>query len=151
MNEIAERFVVPADASYLPRIRRFSEHYARKRGLTREELNSIKISIDEICSNIVLYAYEGMERGSIQIEIQTLDDVVMIRISDSGMAFDYASVETPDLHRYIAEGRRGGLGIQLVKKLNDDFRYERIGDMNVITLHKKIGSGHMLEEHMPEE
>jgi anti-sigma regulatory factor (Ser/Thr protein kinase) len=139
MNAIAERFVVPAHAEYLPKIRDFSAAYARKNGLSREEQNSIKLSVDEICSNIVLYAYKGVERGDIQIEFQRKDNCVMIRIVDSGVAFDYSTVKTPDLDQYIEEGRKGGLGLQLVRKLNDEFRYERVNDKNIITLYKKVG------------
>jgi len=140
MNVVAERFVVPADAKYLPKIRNFSSEYSQRMGLSRAEENSIKLAVDEICSNIVLYAYRGMERGDIQIEMQLRDDYVVIRIIDSGMAFDYSTVKVPDLEQYVEEGRRGGLGLQLVRKLTDKFHYERIDDMNIITLHKKIGS-----------
>jgi serine/threonine-protein kinase RsbW len=140
MNAIAERFVVPAQAENLSKIRDFSAAYARRNGLSREELNSIKLSIDEICSNIVLYAYRGMKRGDIQIEIQRKHNNVMIRIIDTGVAFDYASVKPPDLDQYIEEGRKGGLGLQLVKKLNDEVHYERVSGRNILTLHKKVGS-----------
>jgi anti-sigma regulatory factor (Ser/Thr protein kinase) len=140
MNVVAERFVVPADAKYLPEIRNFSSEYAQRMGLSRAEVNSIKLAIDEICSNIVLYAYRGMKRGDIQIEIQKRGEYVVVRIIDSGMAFDYSTVKVPDLEQYIEEGRRGGLGLQLVRKLTDRFHHERIDGMNIITLHKKIGS-----------
>lgn len=140
MNVVAERFVVPADAKYLLEIRNFSSEYARRMGLSRAEENSIKLAIDEICSNIVLYAYRGMKRGDIQIEMKKRGEYVIARIIDSGMAFDYSTVKVPDLEQYIEEGRRGGLGLQLVKKLTDKFHYERIDDMNIITLHKKISS-----------
>jgi anti-sigma regulatory factor (Ser/Thr protein kinase) len=140
MNAIAERFVVPAHAEYLSKIRDFSAACARKNGLSREERNSIKLSVDEICSNIVLYAYRGMERGDIQIEIQRKNNRLMIRIMDSGVAFDYSTIEAPDLDQYIEEGRKGGLGLELVKKLNDEIHYERVNGKNIVTLYKKIGS-----------
>jgi len=140
MNVVAERFVVPADAKYLPEIRNFSSEYAQRTGLSRAEENSIKLAVDEICSNIVLYAYRGMKRGDIQIEMQKSGQYVVVRIIDSGMAFDYSTVKVPDLEQYIEEGRRGGLGLQLVKKLTDKFHYERIDNTNIITLHKKISS-----------
>ena len=138
MNAIDERFVVPAYAEYLSKIRDFSDAFAQKNGLSREEQNSIKLSIDEICSNIVLYAYKGRKRGEIQIEIHRKNDRVEIRIMDSGVAFDYSIIKPPDLEQYIEEGRKGGLGLQLVKKLNDEIRYERINDKNIVTLYKKI-------------
>jgi len=140
MKASTERFVVPAEAEYLVKIRDFSDRYAQRNGLSRKELNSIKISIDEICSNIVLYAYEGMKRGDIQIEIQRKDDFIIIHIIDSGVAFDYSTVNAPDLHKYMEEKRRGGLGLQLVKKLNDEVLYKRVGNRNFLTLRKKIGS-----------
>ncbi len=132
------RLVIPAEARYLPKIRDFAAEYAKKNGLSRTKLNSLRISLDEICSNIVLYAYEGMETGDIEVDIRKDDDRVIVKIIDTGIKFDYSTIEPPDLEKYINEKKRGGLGFHLVKKLNDEVSYRRIGDQNVLTILTRV-------------
>jgi serine/threonine-protein kinase RsbW len=134
-----EHFVIPAEAKYLPRIRDFTTKYAKRNRFSRKEMNSLKISIDEICSNIVRHAYEGMERGDIQVGIQRRENIIIINIIDTGVEFDPSTIEAPDLCRYVQERKRGGMGFHLVKKLNDEILYERVGNQNVITIRRKIG------------
>ena len=130
--------IIPAEAKYLVQIRDFTTKYAKRNRFSRKEMNELKISIDEICSNIVRYAYEGMERGDIQVRIQRRKNLISINIIDTGVEFDPLAIEAPDLDRYIQERRRGGMGFHLVKKFNDEVLYERVGNQNVITIRRKI-------------
>ena len=133
-----ERFIVPADAKNLAQIRNFTSAYARRNSFSREEMNRLKISIDEICSNIVRYAYEGIERGDIQVRIQRRKNRITVKILDKGVAFDPSTIEAPDLDKFVKEKRHGGIGFHLVKKLNDEVLYKRVGNMNVITIQREI-------------
>lgn len=133
-------FVIPAEAKYLAQMRDFAIKYAKRNRFSRKEMNELKISIDEICSNIVRYAYEGMERGDIQVRIQRRKNLIIITIIDTGVEFDPSTIEAPNLGRHVQERRSGGMGFHLVKKLNDEVLYERVGNQNVITIRKKIGS-----------
>ena len=89
--------VIPAEAKYLAQIRAFATKYAKRNRFSRKEMNSLKISIDEICSNIVRYDYEGMERGDIQVRIQRRKNLIIINIIDTGVEFDPLTIEAPDL------------------------------------------------------
>lgn len=132
------RLVVPAEAKYLARIRSFTIKYGKQQGFSRKDINGLKISIDEVCSNIVLYAYKGMEKGNIQIEIQRTNDTIVVNIIDTGVEFDYSSVKAPNLEQYVEQRMKGGLGLHLVKKLSDEVRYKRVGNKNIFTLVKNI-------------
>jgi anti-sigma regulatory factor (Ser/Thr protein kinase) len=129
---------IPAEKEFLPKAREFAERYGRKHGFSRENINCLRITVDEICSNIVLYAYSGTDRGDIRIEFTQQDDTVITNIVDTGVAFDYSSVKTPDLERYVEERLRGGLGLHLVKIINDDVVYERVGNRNILTIVKTL-------------
>ena len=130
--------VIPAEAKYLAQIRDFTTKYAKRNRFSRKEMNELKISIDEICSNIVRYAYEGMERGDIQVRIQRRKNLIIITIIDTGVEFDPSTIEAPNLGRHVQERRSGGMGFHLVKKLNDEVLYKRVGNQNVITIRRKI-------------
>jgi serine/threonine-protein kinase RsbW len=133
-----ESMVVPAEIEFLPKVREFAELYGRKHGFSRAHINCLRVTVDEICSNIVLYAYKGANRGDIRIEFTRRDDAVVTNISDTGAAFDYASVKTPDLAHYVEKGLKGGLGLHLVKTMNDDVAYERVGNRNILTVTKNL-------------
>ena len=133
-----ETFIVPAEAKHLAQIRNFTTAYAQRNRFSRGEMNRLKISIDEICSNIVRYAYEGLERGDIQVRIQRRKKRIVIKIVDTGVAFDPSTIEAPDLGKYVQQRKSGGMGFHLVKRLNDKVLYKRVGNQNVITIQRKI-------------
>ncbi|MCK4925546.1 MAG: SpoIIE family protein phosphatase, partial [Spirochaetes bacterium] len=113
--------------------------YGEKFGYNMRQVNGFRLSLDEICTNIVMYAYEDRPTpGDIRIEITRQLDSVVTRIIDNGRHFDYSTVVDPDLNRYINEQRRGGFGIYLVRNLNESVQYERVGNSNILTLSNKI-------------
>ena len=61
------RLIVPADTKYLTKIRDFAVKHGEKKGLNMSQLNGFKLSLDEICTNIIRYAYKDREQGNIQI------------------------------------------------------------------------------------
>jgi len=134
-TEKIRKFSVPAEAKYLTRIRDFAVKYGEKYGFNLRQLNGFKLSLDEICTNIVRYAYKDIkEKGDIRIEIARTKDKVITRIIDRGKKFDYNTVLNPDIQRYVRERKKGGFGIYLVRQLNDEVHYERAGGANVLTL-----------------
>jgi len=137
-NKKVHRLTVPADTKYLTKIRDFAVKHGEKKGLNMRQLNGFKLSLDEICTNIIRYAYKDREQGNIQIEIFREADDVNTRIIDTGVAFDYESVMDPDLNRYIKEKKKGGFGIYLVRQLNDNVQYKREGEKNILTLTNRV-------------
>ncbi len=130
-----KRLTIPAESKNLTRIRDFAIKSGQKYGFNMRQLNGLKLSLDEICTNIIRYAYKGMEKtGDIRIEMARTDDKVITKIIDRGIGFDYSSVTDPDIGRYVKEKRKGGFGIYLVRQLNDDVQYDRIGNRNILTL-----------------
>ena len=59
---------------------------------------------------------------------------VTITIRDDGVAFDPTAAAVPDLTGKLEDRPVGGLGMFLVAKLSESFRYERLGSCNVTTV-----------------
>ena len=130
---------LPAEKKSLTKVRDFADKYGEKFGYNMRQVNGFRLSLDEICTNIVMYAYDDRPTpGDIRIEITRQLDSVVTRIIDNGRHFDYSTVVDPDLNRYINEQRRGGFGIYLVRNLNESVQYERVGNSNILTLSNKI-------------
>lgn len=75
--------------------------------------------LDEICVNIVDYAYDE-KGGNIEIGYEIYDDRIYLRIADTGNPFNPLNVDAPDLTT-ISE--HGGLGIHITKKIMDNLNY----------------------------
>ena len=130
---------IPAETRYLSKIRDSAVKYGEKFGLNLRQINGFKLSIDEICTNIIRYAYKDRPKpGDVKIEIERSNNTVITRIIDEGIPFDYSNVEDPDLDTYIKQKRKGGFGIFLVRQLNDSVEYRRVGNRNVLTLINKV-------------
>lgn len=108
-----------------------------------DELNMpINLALEEIVSNVMLYAYPGRNDGKVFVEY--IEDVsadgkrLIFTVSDSGIAFDPTKQAEADITLSAEERQIGGLGIHLVRQLMDEIRYERIDEKNILTLVKKI-------------
>ena len=99
----------------------------------------IDISLDEIFSNIVRYAYSGQPAdGTAEFTIDIIDGVVQIAVRDSGVPYNPLEKADPDVTLSVQERELGGLGIYMVKKSMDEVLYEHTSGQNVLTIRKKI-------------
>lgn len=91
---------------------------------------SIDIIIDEICDNIKEYAY-GNTSGLMHVKCEIGANIAKLVFEDYGKAFDPLSESVPKKGSVL---NVGGLGIHFVRNLSDEISYERIGDMNRLTV-----------------
>ena len=100
-----------------------------------EELNMpMNLALEEIVSNVMLYAYPG-KSGQVLVEYTA---PLVFTITDSGVPFDPTQKEEVDTTLSAEEREIGGLGIHLVRQIMDEVHYERVDDKNVLTLIKNI-------------
>lgn len=128
---------VPAEERYLGEIRDFITKAAQDANFSVGELNNVKLSLDEACSNVVRHAYQGRETGTIKLDVRRRDGEMEIFVRDRGKSFDWKKSKTPDLNRYVEIGKRGGLGIWFIRKLMDETEYKTSRQENVLRLVKK--------------
>ena len=84
------------------------------------------------------YAYPSGKHGDVKIETAHNDQRLKFTIIDSGKPFD-PTVHTPVDTTLSAKQRSiGGLGIHIIRQNMDSMNYERIDNLNVLTLRKKI-------------
>lgn len=98
----------------------------------------IELAVDEIFTNICMYAYEpGTGNATIQVDVDT-PGVVKLTFIDSGIPYNPLAKEDPDTTLSASERKIGGLGIYLVKKSMDDMLYEYKDGHNILTLIKRL-------------
>ena len=103
-------------------------------GIPEELSMPINLALEEIVSNVMLYAYPHSS-GRVLVEYTA---PLIFTITDSGIPFDPTKQKEADITLSAEEREIGGLGIHLVRQIMDEVIYERVEDKNVLTLIKHI-------------
>ena len=99
----------------------------------------IDVAIDELFSNIALYAYApGSGSATVRVETEQDPPAVIITFIDQGIPFDPLSASAPDVHLPASERDAGGLGVFLVKKIMDEADYAYRDGNNIIRIKKRL-------------
>ena len=130
---------VKSELREIDRVRKFMRRVLRGLELTEEDVYKVELSLVEMCTNIVRYAYPE-SRGNIYIRTWHEDARLYLELRDDGVAFDPRSVKKPSMREMLSGERMGGLGIFLARRLMDGFDYRREADQNILTMSKKASA-----------
>ncbi|MEK7728289.1 MAG: SpoIIE family protein phosphatase, partial [candidate division KSB1 bacterium] len=132
-----EELKVPAHTDYLADLRDFVVRLGRKYAFSEKMVTAFKLSVDEASTNIMRHAYrESGGEGFIIIRALVRKTSVTICLIDQGKFFDPTRVKDPDLDRYVQIGKKGGLGIFMMRKLMDEIDYRKTEEGNQLRLSK---------------
>jgi anti-sigma regulatory factor (Ser/Thr protein kinase) len=103
--------------------------------LDSSQIRKFEIAAEEAIVNILEHNSRS-DSGEIRlIFVDFPKDRFELTIEDDGQAFNpLLEREAPDITVPLEERRIGGLGIPLMMRNVDDLRYERIGNVNRLTL-----------------
>lgn len=113
-------------------------------GLEREEATRFALSLDELITNIILFAYPE-EKGTFEVTFRNSLSNVECIITETGEPFD------PDRHIYdpekaIRQGNFEGAGLKLVRLFTDDFIFVNRGKQGKeFRISKSIKEPHIKE------
>jgi PAS domain S-box-containing protein len=130
-----------AHISMLAELRNFVESAASHSGLEPDYVFAFKLAVDEICTNIIQYGYEGGEPGSLSLFFDVNNDRARLIIRDDGIHFSPEQAEVPDTEADWNEREAGGLGLYFVQELMDNVTYNRTtANVNQYILEKELKS-----------
>ena len=105
------------------------------------ERSAVHLVVEELVANVTCHAYPAVAGGGrssseeyLDVEIVRHEDRVTLCFRDGGTPFNPLQAESPDTSLPLAQRRKGGLGIFLVKKEADAIAYEYTGGENVLTV-----------------
>ena len=128
---------IPADETNLAEVREFVTEIARSIGFNTKDISSIKLAVDEGCTNIIRHAYRDVPDGVIEVLAVLKQRALSIVLIDHGKSFDFKKSSDPNLQTYMKIGTKGGLGIFLMKKLMDEVEYHVTNRGNELWLTKR--------------
>ena len=111
--------------------------FCAKHGISDSVTFDMEVSLEELIVNSFSY---GNSKGPVVIKAEILNDEVKIVLEDEAPPFNLLREAPPLQEGNIEDRRPGGLGIHLVKSLNDRMEYQGSRKGNTITLFKSIGS-----------
>jgi anti-sigma regulatory factor (Ser/Thr protein kinase) len=98
-------------------------------------IEDVKLAVDEACTNVIKYAYEGKTDEKIVIEFSITEKGFEVIIEDNGEKADPECMKGRDLQ----DVRPGGLGLHLIKRAFDIIAFDD---------KKKTGNRLMLVRHL---
>jgi serine/threonine-protein kinase RsbW len=137
MNEHQLR--IPAQLEHIEAACDFVGEVARVSGLNDDAVYHCRLSVEEICTNIIEhgYAYNAGD-AVIDIHCHRHPASFSITVVDDAPAFDPLSMPDPDPATPLWERQGGGWGIYFVKKFMDRVTYARSNNRNAFTIEKKV-------------
>ena len=130
--------VLSNDIKEIPRLKGFVDYVFEGKKVGQDVVNGINLALEEIVSNVIMYAYPEGKIGLAAVDATIKDDSVIFTISDSGVPFDPTAAPEVDTTLGAEERGIGGLGIFMARNIMDSITYKREGDSNILTMTKKI-------------
>ncbi len=129
---------VSATLENLRVIRHFVDEQATRAGFSGQRLDDLVLAVDEAATNIVLHGYKGHADPSsavTEVHITFNAPVFSVTLRDRARPFDPTATPVVAELPPLSERGPGGLGIFLMRKTMDEFRYRRTPDgWNELTL-----------------
>ena len=120
-------------------IRDFVTGVLRNYSLSEIEINHMVLAVDEVCSNLIIHSHQCNADDSIELSIRNQATGVTFEIIDrAGTYFDPEAYNPPALDELVRTGRKGGMGLRLVKKLMDKVEVEYHDSKSTWRLYKDI-------------
>ncbi|MDP6118042.1 MAG: ATP-binding protein [Planctomycetota bacterium] len=128
---------VPAEVEFLHLIRYTVRSVAKEFGFGAEDAAKIEMAADEACTNVMLHGYEeDSDEQSVYVKMQFYSDRMILRIIDKAKAFSPVERETVTVEEHLKKGKRGGLGIYIMRSFMDEVNHEYSNDGNQLELVK---------------
>ena len=136
--KMRKSLVLPCDLQEVPRLNAFVEEVCQQVGFDEMVSMQVKVAVEEAVVNVMKYAYPPGQERDVTIEAASNDLRLKFTIIDCGKPFDPTVQSKVDTTLSANERQIGGLGIHIMRQNMDSINYERMDNLNVLTLRKKI-------------
>ena len=136
-RRIFEEMTVDAELMQLEGVYSFIKQQLRSCGFDSDSIAQFSIIADEICANIVRYAYPGGGgKLTVGYSFDPASNDAALTFTDEGIPFNPLKAPDPDLED-PEEREEGGLGLFLVRRFSDRLQYEYSNGKNILTITKR--------------
>lgn len=132
MEQLIEQLTVPDSLDSLKAIANYIMAVAGAAGLDKKASYKLRLAVDEIATNIIVYGYQEAGRaGVLHLQAEFTEQTLTICMEDTGTPYDSTQTDIPvDLDKPLEHRQIGGLGVYLAIRGVDKYIYERVGNRN---------------------
>jgi anti-sigma regulatory factor (Ser/Thr protein kinase) len=129
------KLTVPSDPKYLCLIRKVQEQLLTEINIPEDMIRRLILCVDEACSNIIKYSYEGDCQQPIEVSFLVNQQYYEVQILDYGKQCDVKKIKP----RPIDEVVPGGLGTYFMNEIMDEVHYcTQREEGTLLTMRKKL-------------
>ncbi len=130
-----------SDAERLPALRNDVRAWLAGRGWPERQANEVVLALDEAVTNVICHGYGGRKDCRIEVTLEGIEDAVdgagvEVRVRDFGRQVDPATICGRDLE----DIRPGGLGVHIIKAMNNTVEYQRAEGGGMLLIMRKFRS-----------
>ena len=133
-----EELTIQNQVQQVKNVNAFMKEIMGRLDIEKSLAKKLQLAVEEAIVNVINYAYPVGETGDIGLNVSSDGNILKIVISDSGVIFDPTMKQDTDITLSVENRPIGGLGILLVREMMDSINYERLNDMNILTLKKNF-------------
>ena len=97
----------------------------------------LRLCLEEAAANVVMHGIPGSDGGGadfVMLRIEPKAETLCVTVEDRCGAFNPLDVPTPERPTSLEDTPIGGLGIHLMRQYVRSMSYERVGDINRLTV-----------------
>lgn len=98
-------------------------------------IQQISVAVDEAITNVIKHSYQYKSDQDIRLEYYTHPEGIKIKIIYGGIPPVFQEQDV-DLKKMIKEKKKGGLGVNLMRKIMDSVEYKTENNVNSCELIK---------------
>jgi phosphoserine phosphatase RsbU/P len=125
----------------LATLRDFVSRSGRSASLSPRAIYNLKLAVDEIATNIVMYAYpNSSDDDLLTVTARIYGDRLELTLEDTGIPYNPRSHNEPDIDEPLDTREIGGLGVFFAINSVDDFDYAYVEgcNRNVLTMYRPL-------------
>ena len=131
--------IVPGRYSQVRIVCEFVSLAAEQAGLSEHECYQCQLAVDEACTNIINHAYQGEDRGVIDVTCEADDGELTMTLRDQGVPFDPVSIPDPVPYHSIDDVNVGGHGLSFMRRMMTSMHYTCDDTGNTLVMVKQRG------------
>jgi sigma-B regulation protein RsbU (phosphoserine phosphatase) len=129
-------FRLLAKEESIPKVVNCIDKRMSRAGFSKEEILDLQVAVEECYVNIINHGYRKGE-GFIWITFDSGENYFTITLEDEAPRFDPTLYHKPNRVENVQDQPIGGWGINLIKSLTDEIRYDYEDNKNKLTLIKR--------------
>lgn len=127
-----------AEPDALGQFRDFIAKHCERLGIAPQVMFDLQLACDEAATNVIKHGYEGMNPGSLMLELRPQPKQVTMILSDFGHPFEPVETEAPDVRAMLQDQPTTGFGLYFIYSTMDDVHYHTDEQGNHLVLVKKL-------------